>query len=396
MSLNLDGTVTRPPGLRFDSGGIAKGVAADIGAAALARYSSFAVDCGGDLRIGGADGLARRVEIDDPLGTGPVARFSISEGAIATTGLNRRIWSVGDGFAHHLIDPATGTPAWTGLIQTTAVAPTAVEAETLAKAALLSGPGDAGRWLTRWGGVAFADDGTLEAFGADPRRTRDCRWRSGDPASSLTDPTQHLFWLASRALGIVAIVVLSAAVGCGLALSGRMSGRPGGAGRLKTLHEALTLTALGAIAAHGLVLLGDSYLAPGLSGITVPFVLGFKQFWTGLGVVGAWLAAILGLSYYVRRWIGTSTWRKLHRWTLLAYLLALAHTIGSGTDGDVQLAAGDPRRGGRAGRRARAQAGRRAPTESPRPAAPAIHGLTFLTWQRPHAGAPPRGRRRLP
>jgi sulfoxide reductase heme-binding subunit YedZ len=61
-------------------------------------------------------------------------------------------------------------------------------------------------------------------------------------------------------------------------------------------------------------------------------VLGFKQLWTGLGVVGGWLAAILGISYYVRHWIGAATWRKLHRWTLLAYVLALAHTIGSGTD----------------------------------------------------------------
>jgi len=150
--------------------------------------------------------------------------------------------------------------------------------------------------------------------------------------NSLTDPSQHLFWLASRALGIVAIVVLSAAVGCGLALSGRMSGRPGGTARLKTLHEALTLTALGAIAGHGLLLLGDSYLAPGVGGIAVPFVLAFKQFWTGLGVIGGWLAAILGLSYYVRHWIGVTTWRKLHRWTLLAYVLAVVHTIGSGTD----------------------------------------------------------------
>jgi sulfoxide reductase heme-binding subunit YedZ len=150
--------------------------------------------------------------------------------------------------------------------------------------------------------------------------------------TSLTDPSQHLFWLASRALGVVAIVLLSAAVACGLALSGRMSGRPGGTARLKTAHEALTLTALGAIAGHGLVLLGDSYLAPGVGGIAVPFVLAFKQFWTGLGVIGGWLAAILGLSYYARRWIGVSTWRKLHRWTLLAYVLAVAHTLGSGTD----------------------------------------------------------------
>jgi len=112
-----------------------------------------------------------------------------------------------------------------------------------------------------------------------------------------------------------------------------MSDRPGGAARLKTLHEALTLTALGAIAGHGLVLLGDGYLSPGLSGIAVPFVMGFKQFWTGLGVIGGWMAAILGLSYYARRWIGAARWRKLHRWTLLAWALAVAHTIGSGTDG---------------------------------------------------------------
>ena len=165
VSINADGTVTRPPGLRFDSGGIAKGMAADIGAIALTRYSSFAVDCGGDLRIGGADRLSRRLEIDDPFASRPAARFSISEGAVATTGLNRRIWAHGDGFAHHLIDPSTGEPAWTGLVQTTAVAPTAVEAEVLAKAALLCGPAGAERWLGRWGGVTFADDGTLQAFG---------------------------------------------------------------------------------------------------------------------------------------------------------------------------------------------------------------------------------------
>jgi thiamine biosynthesis lipoprotein len=165
VSVNVDRTVTRPPGMRFDSGGIAKGMAADIGAGALARYSSFAVDCGGDLRIGGADGLAREVEIDDPFGDGTAARFSLSEGAIATTGLRRRIWSEGDGFAHHLIDPATDAPAWTGVVQATAVAPTAVVAEALAKAALLSGPEGAERWLSRWGGVAFADDGAMKAFG---------------------------------------------------------------------------------------------------------------------------------------------------------------------------------------------------------------------------------------
>jgi sulfoxide reductase heme-binding subunit YedZ len=111
-----------------------------------------------------------------------------------------------------------------------------------------------------------------------------------------------------------------------------MTARPGAAGRLKTLHEALTLTALGAIAGHGLLLLGDSYLDPGIRGIAVPFALADQPVWTGLGIVGGWLAAILGLSYYARRWIGVAAWRWLHRWTLLAYILCVAHTAGSGTD----------------------------------------------------------------
>lgn len=44
------------------------------------------------------------------------------------------------------------------------------------------------------------------------------------------------------------------------------------------------------------------------------------------------MAALLGLSFYVRRWVGPALWRKLHRWTLLVYVLAVVHTLGAGTD----------------------------------------------------------------
>jgi thiamine biosynthesis lipoprotein len=161
--------VTRPPGVSIDSGGIAKGMAADLCAEELAGYSSYAVDCGGDLRIGGADGLERRVEITDPFTGAVTATFGLAAGAVATSGLGRRLWPHGSGFAHHVIDPGTGAPAWTGLLQATAVAPTALEAEALAKAALLSGPDGAARWLERWGGVTFADDSRRSEFG--PLRT---------------------------------------------------------------------------------------------------------------------------------------------------------------------------------------------------------------------------------
>ena len=146
------------------------------------------------------------------------------------------------------------------------------------------------------------------------------------------DPNQHLFWLASRALGVVAIILLSSAITIGIFLSGRILRRPGMAARLKNWHEAIALAAVGAIAGHGLLLIGDRYLHPNLLDIAAPFAMGHQPVWTGIGIIGGWLAAIFTFSFYVRRWIGNRAWRWLHRWTLSAYLLSVAHTIGSGTD----------------------------------------------------------------
>ena len=147
------------------------------------------------------------------------------------------------------------------------------------------------------------------------------------------NPTHQLFWFASRAFGIVAIVMLGISVAVGLTMSGRLMRRPGMNAKLRRFHEASTLVTLGLIVAHGGLLLFDTYLRPGLAGITLPFAIGYRPVFTGLGIIGGWLAAILGLSFYARRRIGAKTWRKLHRFTIVAYLLALAHVVGAGTNG---------------------------------------------------------------
>ena len=146
------------------------------------------------------------------------------------------------------------------------------------------------------------------------------------------DPSSHVFWLASRALGIVALVLMGASVALGLALSGRAYRRPGGPAWLKHLHEATGLTGLIAIAAHGAVLLGDDYLRPGVAGVLLPFQMSAHPAATGIGIIAGWLAAILGLSFYLRRSIGTAVWRWLHRWTLGVYLLSVVHAIAAGSD----------------------------------------------------------------
>ena len=159
------GTVTRPPGVGFDSGGITKGHAADLAATGLERFAAYAVDCGGDIRLGGSAGIVRRLEVTDPWTGGVAATFDLAAGAVATTGINRRLWFDGQRYAHHVIDPGRGTPAWTGLVQATAVAPSGLEAEVLAKAAFLSGPEQAASWLGRWGGAVVDDDGSWRWFG---------------------------------------------------------------------------------------------------------------------------------------------------------------------------------------------------------------------------------------
>ena len=146
------------------------------------------------------------------------------------------------------------------------------------------------------------------------------------------DPGQHVWWLASRSMGVVAMVLVSLSVAFGLSMSGKLVRGPGVASRMRATHEALALSGLLAILLHGLLLLPDTYLRPGLAGIAIPFVSSHRVFWTALGVTAGWMSVAITLSFYVRRWIGVRTWRRLHQWTIAVWVLGLAHTLGSGTD----------------------------------------------------------------
>ena len=146
------------------------------------------------------------------------------------------------------------------------------------------------------------------------------------------DPAEFGWWLASRAAGVVALLCIAISVGVGLAMAGRISKRPALARTLMSIHQQTALVGLVAIAVHGITLLGDKFLSPSLGDIAIPFTSEHEPLWTGLGVTGGWLAAILGLSYWVRHRIGAALWRKLHRATILVYVLSVAHTLGAGTD----------------------------------------------------------------
>jgi sulfoxide reductase heme-binding subunit YedZ len=146
------------------------------------------------------------------------------------------------------------------------------------------------------------------------------------------DPMEYAWWLASRASGIVALALISLSVMLGLAMAGRVSREPKLRKAMIAVHEHAALAALIAIAVHAITLLGDTFLKPGPVGILVPFQMDHEPLYTGLGIVAAYLAAALGLSFYVRRRIGTKRWRSLHKATIAVYVLAVIHTLGAGSD----------------------------------------------------------------
>jgi sulfoxide reductase heme-binding subunit YedZ len=140
---------------------------------------------------------------------------------------------------------------------------------------------------------------------------------------------EHAFWITSRAAGIVALLAASLAVALGLMMSTRMRTK---LGDLRVIHESLSLATMVALAVHALALLGDGYLKPSLADVTIPFASSYERLWMGAGLVAGWLFVILGLSYYFRGRIGPARWRKLHRFTAVAWVLGVAHALMMGTD----------------------------------------------------------------
>jgi methionine sulfoxide reductase heme-binding subunit len=140
---------------------------------------------------------------------------------------------------------------------------------------------------------------------------------------------EQVFWITSRAAGITALLASSLAVALGLMMSTRLRTR---LGDMRVWHESLSLATMVALAVHALSLLGDSYINLSLADVTIPFVSSYERLWMSAGIIAGWTFVILGLSYYFRGRVGPQRWRKLHRFTALAWVLGIGHALMMGTD----------------------------------------------------------------
>ena len=143
------------------------------------------------------------------------------------------------------------------------------------------------------------------------------------------DPT---FWLLARATGLTAYVLLTATVLAGLVLKSRPFGRAVRPAAVTDLHRFLTYLALGSLALHGVALTLDRTVRIPLAALLVPGVSPYRPVAVGLGVLACELAALVALSFSLRRRIGFRAWRRLHWATYLVFAAATAHGLAAGTD----------------------------------------------------------------
>jgi Ferric reductase like transmembrane component len=146
------------------------------------------------------------------------------------------------------------------------------------------------------------------------------------------DVVSHTDWYATRATGVVALVLLTLVVALGVVGSLRLRSDRWPRFLVTGLHRNLTLLTLVFLAGHIGTTLLDSFTPIGLRDAFIPFLAAYRSVWLGLGAVALDLLLALTVTSLLRARIGFRAWRSLHWLAYAAWPLALAHGLGTGSD----------------------------------------------------------------
>jgi len=151
--------------------------------------------------------------------------------------------------------------------------------------------------------------------------------------TSLAGESPKVFWHLSRSTAFVAFGLLWLSMIFGLLITSKLAPIwPGGPTAFE-LHQYSALLGLSFALFHALILIGDHYIGYTLVKVLVPFSsTNYRPLSVGLGQIGLYLMMLVGLSVYVRKWIGKRIWRLIHFLSFGLFVLALIHGFSSGTD----------------------------------------------------------------
>jgi sulfoxide reductase heme-binding subunit YedZ len=148
--------------------------------------------------------------------------------------------------------------------------------------------------------------------------------------NGITSATE--LWYASRATGVVSLILLSAVMIIGMLVNrqGRLPGLPRFA--VLGLHRNLSLLAVAFVAVHVLTAVADSFVSISLAAAVVPFISSYEPLWLGLGAVALDLMAALIVTSLLRRHIGRRVWRAVHWLAYASWPVAVLHSVFASRD----------------------------------------------------------------
>lgn len=139
-------------------------------------------------------------------------------------------------------------------------------------------------------------------------------------------------WYATRATGLVALLMLTASVLLGLLAAGRFSGDRWPRFLTQGLHRNVSLLVVVFLTLHVASTVLDTYTSIPLTAAFVPFTSGYKPPWLSLGAVALDLLVALIVTSLARERLGYRAWRVLHWLAYACWPVAVAHGLGIGTD----------------------------------------------------------------
>jgi sulfoxide reductase heme-binding subunit YedZ len=142
-------------------------------------------------------------------------------------------------------------------------------------------------------------------------------------------------WYATRATGLVTLLMLTASVLLGLLVAGRFSSQRWPRFLTQGLHRNVSLLVLVFLVLHVSTTVLDTYTSIPLSAAFVPFASSYKTGWLSLGAVALDLLIALVVTSLVRDRLGYRTWRRVHWLAYACWPVAVAHGLGIGTDRSV-------------------------------------------------------------
>jgi sulfoxide reductase heme-binding subunit YedZ len=140
-------------------------------------------------------------------------------------------------------------------------------------------------------------------------------------------------WYATRATGIVSLVLLTMTFVFGILTAGRVRSRSWPAVAQSDLHKRVSILAVVFLSIHVVTAVLDTYVHLGWASIVVPFSSSYQPLWTGLGAVAFDLMVAVVVSSALRQRISARTWRGIHWLAYASWPVAMAHALGEGTDG---------------------------------------------------------------